>query len=101
MQTGIKIDAMNKQAIKSELFRRLVGSHAFWSYDPASLTLGSTTDEMLIYKVLVHLDLDDICRLFTLYDGSLIREVKKSRESYSPLQQSCPAAKCAATGGAA
>jgi hypothetical protein len=48
---------LNKQQIKLELFRRLlVDSHAFWSYDPSSVTLENITDEMLICEVLVHLD---------------------------------------------
>jgi len=65
----------NKQLIKANLFNKLVKECAFWSYDPKSVTLENTTDEMLIYKVLVHLDIDEINQLFLIFDKTKIKSV--------------------------
>ena len=64
-----------KQQIKVELFNKLVKECAFWSYDPKSVTLENITDEMLIYKVLVHLDIDEINQLFLIFDEGKIKSV--------------------------
>ena len=65
----------NKQQIKAELFNKLIKKCAFWSYDPKSVTLENTTDEMLIYKVLVHLDIDEITQLFFIFNKEKIKSV--------------------------
>ena len=46
------------------LFRHLKKEHAFWSYDPKSVTLARMGDDFLIEKVLYHLDWEDIMKLF-------------------------------------
>ena len=64
---------------KRLLFRHLKKECAFWSYDPASVTLARMGDDFLIEKVLYHLDWDDIMRLFEIYPKSQIKEVWKNR----------------------
>jgi hypothetical protein len=50
---------------------------AFWSYD-ASL-IKEIPDDVLIEKVLVHLDIDDVQSLFKLYPKSKIQSVWRNR----------------------
>jgi hypothetical protein len=52
--------------------------HAFWSYDPASVTLARMGDDFLIEKVLYHLDWEDIMRLFEIYPKTQIKNVWKN-----------------------
>ena len=65
--------------IKRLLFRHLKKEHAFWSYDPASVTLSRMEDDFLIEKVLYHLDWDDIMKLFEIYPKTHIKEVWKNK----------------------
>ena len=65
--------------IKRLLFRHLKKEHAFWSYDPASVTLARMGDDFLIEKVLYHLDWDDIMRLFEIFPKNQIKEVWKNQ----------------------
>jgi hypothetical protein len=75
---------LNKQQIKLDLFRQLVEARAFWSYDPKSVTLENTTDEMLICKVLVHLDVEEINKLFLIYPKKQIKTVWRDRLCIQP-----------------
>jgi len=68
-----------KYNIKGLLFRHLKKAYAFWSYDPASVTLSCMGDDFLIEKVLYHLDWDDIMKLFEIYPKTHIKEVWKNR----------------------
>ena len=68
-----------KYNVKRLLFRHLKREHAFWSYDPTSVTLARMGDEFLIEKVLYHLDWEDIMRLFDIYPKTQIKEVWKNR----------------------
>ena len=54
---------------------KLKRENAFWSYQPESVTLRNCDDETLIYKTLVHLDINDIDRLFRIYDKAKIQDV--------------------------
>ena len=74
-----------KYNIKRLLFRHLKKEHAFWSYDPASVTLARMGDDFLIEKVMYHLDWEDIMRLFEIYPKTQIKEVWKN--SLCPLGQ--------------
>ena len=60
---------------KALLFRRLQKENAFWSYDPASVSLKTMNDDMLIEKVMLHLDINDINRLFVIYPKAKIKRV--------------------------
>ena len=64
---------------KALLFRHLQKEKAFWSYDPVSVSLQNIDDDMLIEKVMLHLDIDDINRLFILYPKAKIKEVWRTR----------------------
>ena len=61
------------------LFRRLQKENAFWSYDPVSVSLKNIDDDMLIEKVMLHLDINDINRLFVLYPKTKIKKVWRNR----------------------
>jgi hypothetical protein len=63
--------------IKNELFEKLLLAKAFWSY--ASVLPEQMSDEFLIEKVLLHLDIDDINRLFTIYPQKKVKQVWKER----------------------
>ena len=56
---------VNKEQLHKDLIKKLNKEHAFWSYDKASVV--HITDDILIEKVLLHLDIDDIKILFKLY----------------------------------
>jgi hypothetical protein len=64
---------MEKEKIKSELLQKLHEKHAFWSYDKSSCQ--TISDWNLIKFVLIHLDIDDIDLLFTIYPKSKIKKV--------------------------
>ena len=53
------------EKIKSELFRKLKEKNCFWSYDVSKMD--DISDEALIEHVLLHLDIDDINKLFSHY----------------------------------
>ena len=65
----------DRSKIRQSLFRKLKRENAFWSYDPKSVTLRNCDDDSLIYKTLVHLDIEEINQLFKIYDKSKIQEV--------------------------
>ncbi|MDR2622099.1 MAG: hypothetical protein LBC48_05905 [Dysgonamonadaceae bacterium] len=71
------MDALSesKNKIRQSLFRKLKRVNAFWSYDPESVTLRNCDDRTLIYKILVHLDVNEINQLFRIYDQSEIQDV--------------------------
>jgi hypothetical protein len=64
---------LDKEKIKSELLQKLHDNHAFWSYDKSSCR--TISDWNLIKFVLIHLDLDDIDLLFTIYPKNKIKKV--------------------------
>lgn len=63
----------NKDDIKSELLSKLKREHCFWSFDEASV--GEISDESLIEKVLIHLDIPEIDSLFAIYPFRKIKRV--------------------------
>jgi len=65
----------NRNQLRQSLFRKLKRENAFWSYQPESVTLRNCDDETLIYKTLVHLDINEIDLLFRIYDKAKIQEV--------------------------
>ncbi|NDV64608.1 hypothetical protein [Bacteroides sp. 224] len=64
---------MNKKEIKKELFNKLMQVHALWSFKEPEIN--RISDEMLIEKVLLHLDIQDINRLFSIFPKKKIKEV--------------------------
>ena len=65
--------AMSNEVIKQELLAKLKQEHCFWSYNEDSIK--DIPDDMLIEKTLLHLDLDDINRLFLIYPFKKIKQV--------------------------
>ncbi len=65
--------AMSDEVIKQELLAKLKQEHCFWSYNEDSIK--DIPDDMLIEKTLLHLDLDDINRLFLIYPFKKIKQV--------------------------
>ena len=63
----------SKQGKWNLLVRKLKNEHAFWSFEDPDP--GLINDELLIEKVMIHLDLDDINLLFKLYRKDFIRKV--------------------------
>ena len=62
-----------KEQLRENLFEKLKQAHAFWSYDDVSND--NLHDELLIEKVFVHLDMDDIAKLFELFPKSYIQKI--------------------------
>ncbi|MGN0057925.1 MAG: hypothetical protein ACI363_06770 [Phocaeicola plebeius] len=58
---------------KQELVERLKRERCFWSYKEDSIK--DIPDDFLIEKTLLHLDLDDIDRLFQLYPYRKVKQV--------------------------
>ena len=63
--------------IRAYLFEQLKANYALWSYDKSTMTADTLTDEQIIEKVLMHLDMDDINILFLLFPKERIKEVWK------------------------
>lgn len=63
----------DKDKIKKELFESLKKAHALWSFREPKLS--QISDEMLIEKVLLHLDIQDINKLFRIYPKSRIKNI--------------------------
>ena len=53
---------MQKQELKHYLIKRLKKENAFWSYNQKSIK--DVPDDILVELVMLHLDLDDIDKLF-------------------------------------
>ena len=60
---------------KGRLLQQLKDGCAFWSYEPSSVTVNTTPDDLLIEKVLLHLDIDEINTLFAIYPKQRIQKV--------------------------
>ena len=59
--------------IRQQLFRKLKEENCFWSYDVSKME--SISDEALIEHVLLHLDIDDINKLFSLFGYKKVKRV--------------------------
>jgi hypothetical protein len=63
---------MQKQELKQYLIKRLKKENAFWSYDQKSIK--DVSDEILVELVILHLDIDDIDKLFELYSFCFVKK---------------------------
>jgi len=61
-----------KQELKRKLVEKLLEVNAFWSY--ANVSIDTISDEELIEKTFIALDLSDIALLFELYSRGYIRK---------------------------
>jgi hypothetical protein len=75
----IKNDIRKKKIIKADLLCNLMEWQAFWSCPPDRVTIENISDETLIEKTLVHLDIDDINKLFTVFPSKKIKNVWKKQ----------------------
>lgn len=64
---------MSKDVVKQELLEKLKQEHCFWSYNENSIK--DISDDMLIEKTLLHLDLEEINQLFLIYPFKKIKQV--------------------------
>ena len=64
---------MSQASIKSNLLAKLKQEHCFWSYNED--TISDISDDMLIEKTLLHLDLEEIDQLFQLYPFRKVKQV--------------------------
>ena len=53
--------------------------NAFWSYNSSGISEKTISDEMLIEKSLIHLDIDEITKLFSIFPFKKIKEVWKNQ----------------------
>jgi len=76
MQTEVAIDYY-KQLQKNELAEQLLKANAFWSY--TNVSVQNISDDELIEKVFIYLDLKDIAKLFELYPRDYVRKAWKEK----------------------
>lgn len=66
-----------KQLKKTELAQQLLKIKAFWSY--ANVLAQNISDDELIEKVFIYLDLKDIAKLFELYPRNYVQKTWKEK----------------------
>ena len=63
----------NKKNIREQLIQELLKMHIFWSYKEPQPD--SIHDDILIEKTLIHLDIEDINKLFFLFPKAKIKSI--------------------------
>ena len=75
---------MENRLLRKRLEKKLVEENVFWSYDKSSINI--IPDNEFIEKVLLHLDIEDVQSLFSLYPKKKIQKVwQDSVLSHEPL----------------
>ena len=69
----IKVKNVNKDRLRQRLEKKLIAENAFWSYDKSSIEI--IPDNEFIEKVLLHLDIEDVQTLFSLFPKKEIKKV--------------------------
>ena len=64
---------MNNKQLRKRLEKKLIKENAFWSYDKSSIVV--IPDDVLIEKVLLHLDIEDVQTLFSMFPKKEIKKV--------------------------
>ena len=67
------IITVNNKQLRKRLEKKLIKRNAFWSYDKSSIVV--IPDDVLIEKVLLHLDIEDVQALFFLFPKKEIKKV--------------------------
>jgi len=67
------IITVNSKQLRKQLEKKLIVRKAFWSYDKSSVVV--IPDDVLIEKVLLHLDIEDVQALFYLFPKKEIKKV--------------------------
>lgn len=62
-----------KAILKQQIAAKLIDRKLFWAYSPVKSS--DIPDEILIEKVLIYLDIDDIDSLFRIFTWKKIKEV--------------------------
>jgi hypothetical protein len=62
-----------KEHISDELVRKINSCHIFWSFQKHERVC--IADDLLIEKTLVHLDIEDIEKLFLIYPMDKVKQV--------------------------
>ena len=63
---------MQKEDVKPYLIERLKQENAFWSYNIDAIK--DVPDDILVELVFLHLDLDDIDKLFEVYSSKFVKK---------------------------
>ncbi len=66
---------MSATEVKSQLVDKLKQEHCLWSYDNSSVQ--DVPDDVLIELVMLHLDIDDIDKLFVIYPYNRVKQTWK------------------------
>ncbi len=66
---------MDNNLLRKKLETKLIEENAFWSYDKSSIEI--IPDNEFIEKVLLHLDIEDVQSLFSLFPKKKIQKVWK------------------------
>ena len=69
----------NQLKIRENLLDVLKKMNAFWSYNASDISEQTISDELFIEKSLVHLDIDDLKKLFSLFPYKKIKDVWKNQ----------------------
>ena len=64
---------MKNDQLRKGLEQKLIEENAFWSYDKSSIVI--IPDDVLIEKVLLHLDIEDVQSLFLIFPKKEIKKV--------------------------
>jgi hypothetical protein len=67
--------------VRRNLYNKLLKHNVFWSFDKSSISIDSISDEFLIEKVLLHLDIDDVLLLFSIFPEKKIKQIWRDRVS--------------------
>ena len=62
---------VQKDKIKPDLIKRLKKANAFWSYNIDAIK--DVPDDILVELVILHLDIDDIDKLFEIYPHQFVK----------------------------
>jgi hypothetical protein len=69
--------------MKRFLLKKLKENHVFWSFDSSKIDVNNISDDFLITKTLIHLDLSDINMLFFYYKPDFIKKVWREQMAIS------------------
>ena len=69
----------NKLKLKKNLLFSLKKMNAFWSYNMSDISEEAISEEMFIEKSLIHLDIEELKKLFLLFPYKKIKEVWKNQ----------------------
>ncbi len=64
---------MDNKLLRERLEKKLIEENAFWSYDKSSIVI--IPDDVFIEKVLLHLDIEDVQSLFSIFPKKKIQKV--------------------------